>query len=93
MWKQHEELLSRESITNLTLTPPLLPVLHFLLRASGVVHLGLILLSFQYPRLARPLTPVSLELVGRKHGSATSPIARRAADAGMPIYDHGIFDE
>ena len=35
------------------------------------------------PVVERPLTPVSLELVCRKHGSAPGPIARFAADAGM----------
>jgi hypothetical protein len=35
------------------------------------------------PVVERPLTPVSLELVCRKHGSAPGPIARLTADAGM----------
>jgi hypothetical protein len=45
-----------KSITNLTLTPPYTPFLHFLLRASGVVHPGLSVLSFLYPQV-RALSP------------------------------------
>lgn len=39
------------------------------------------------PVVERPLTPVSLELVCRKHGSAPGPIARHAADAGKFVIE------
>jgi hypothetical protein len=68
----------------LHLTPRLPPVSHFLLRASGVVHLGLILPFLPIPLFARPLSGHQ-ELVCRKHGFKTNSIARRAADAGTSI--------
>ena len=43
MWKQHQELLSRTASPSTTPTPPYTTVSHFLSRASGVVHLGLLL--------------------------------------------------
>ena len=39
------------------------------------------------PVVERPLTPVSLELVCRKHGSTPGPIARHAADAGTTFIE------
>jgi hypothetical protein len=48
-----------KSITKLTLTPPLPPFLHFLLRASGVVHPGLILPFLPIPSNCALLAPVS----------------------------------
>lgn len=62
---------------------------HFLVRASGVLPPGFNsdLLLFDTllppsPPSPAPSLPVSSELLWRKHGPATDPIVRHAADAG-----------